>query len=64
MTDNQVKILSDLAELAGSIDVGRARAALAAAEAALPPGEEGKGTEAEAAVSGPGPSGHRRGPEA
>jgi F-type H+-transporting ATPase subunit epsilon len=50
VTDNQVKILSDLAELAGSIDVGRARAALAAAEAALPPGEEGKGTEAAAAV--------------
>ena len=41
VTDNQVKILSDLAELAGQIDVARAEAARDAAEAALPPGRRG-----------------------
>jgi F-type H+-transporting ATPase subunit epsilon len=51
VTDNQVKILSDLAELAGSIDVDRARTALATAEAALPPGDEAKGSEAGAEVA-------------
>ncbi len=48
VTDNQVKILSDLAELAGQIDVARAEAARDAAEAALPPGDEARGSEAAA----------------
>ncbi len=36
VTDNQVKILSDLAELASQIDVSRAQAAREQAEAAMP----------------------------
>jgi F-type H+-transporting ATPase subunit epsilon len=51
VTQNQVKILSDLAELASQIDVGRAQAALEVAAAALPPGDTGRGTEAAAAVA-------------
>ena len=51
VTDNQVKILSDLAELASQIDVGRARTARDQAQAALPPGEEAKGSEAAAALA-------------
>jgi F-type H+-transporting ATPase subunit epsilon len=51
VTDNQVKILSDLAEMASQIDVARAQQARDQAAAALPPGDEGKGTEAEAALA-------------
>jgi F-type H+-transporting ATPase subunit epsilon len=51
VTGNQVKILSDLAELASQIDVGRARVARDQAQAALPPGEEAKGSEAAAALA-------------
>ncbi len=51
VTDNQVKILSDLAELASQIDVTRAQAARDQAEAALPPGDEAKGSEAAAALA-------------
>ena len=51
VTDNQVKILSDLAELASDIDMDRARAALATAEAALPSGDEAKGSPEAAAVA-------------
>ncbi len=51
VTDNQVKILSDLAEMAGQIDVPRAQAARDAAEAALPPGDAARGSEAEAALA-------------
>ena len=51
VTDNQVKILSDLAELASQIDVGRAQVARDQAQAALPPGEEAKGSEAAAALA-------------
>jgi F-type H+-transporting ATPase subunit epsilon len=45
VTDNQVKILS---ELAGQIDVARAEAARDAAEAAMPSGEEARGSQAAA----------------
>ncbi len=51
VTNNQVKILSDLAELASQIDVARAQAAREQAEAALPPGDEAKGSEAAAALA-------------
>ena len=51
VTNNQVKILSDLAELGSQIDVARAQAAREQAEAALPPGEEAKGSEAAAALA-------------
>jgi F-type H+-transporting ATPase subunit epsilon len=51
VTDNQVKILSDLAEMSDQIDVARAQAARDAAEAALPPGDAGRGTEEAAALA-------------
>ena len=51
VTDNQVKILSDLAELASQIDVAWARAAREQAEAAVPPGEDAKDSEAAAALA-------------
>ncbi len=51
VTNNQVKILSDLAELGSQIDVARAQTAREQAEAALPPGDEAKGSEAAAALA-------------
>jgi len=45
VSDDRVKILSDLAELAGQVDVERARAAAERAEAALRQGDD---TQAEA----------------
>jgi len=48
VTDDQVKILSDVAELAGQIDIARAEVARDAAQAALPPGDEARGSEAAA----------------
>jgi F-type H+-transporting ATPase subunit epsilon len=48
VTDDQVKVLSDVAELAGQIDIARAEAARDAAEAAMPSGEEARGSQAAA----------------
>ncbi|HVN50064.1 MAG TPA: ATP synthase F1 subunit epsilon [Acidimicrobiales bacterium] len=48
VTDDDVKILSDVAELAGQIDVARAEAARARAEAEMPPGDEARGSAAAA----------------
>jgi F-type H+-transporting ATPase subunit epsilon len=47
VSDDRVKILSDLAELAGHIDIERARAAAERAEAAIRQGDD---VEAEAAL--------------
>ena len=51
VNNNEVKILSDLAELSSQIDVGRAQSARERAEAALPPGDEAKGSEPAAALA-------------
>ena len=48
VSDDQVRILSDLAELAGDIDLARAEQAREAAMAAMPAGDEARGSEAEA----------------
>ena len=48
VSDDQVKILSDVAELAGQIDVARAEAARERAEAAMPSGDEARGSAAAA----------------
>jgi len=48
VTDDQVKVLSDVAELAGQIDVARAEAAREAAQAAMPSGDEARGSQAAA----------------
>jgi F-type H+-transporting ATPase subunit epsilon len=48
VTDDQVKVLSDVAELAGQIDVARAEAARDAAQAAMPAGDEARGSAAAA----------------
>jgi F-type H+-transporting ATPase subunit epsilon len=42
VTDDQVRILSDLAELAGDIDIARAEQARDAAAAAMPSGDDGR----------------------
>ena len=54
VSDDQVKILSDLAELADQIDVDRAQAAAERAEASGPP--RGDDAEAEAVLPGPTPA--------
>ena len=48
VTDDQVKILSDVAELAGQIDIARAEVARDAAQAAMPSGDEARGSAAAA----------------
>jgi F-type H+-transporting ATPase subunit epsilon len=45
VADNHVRILSDLAELAGQIDIERATAARDAAEASMPAGDEARGSQ-------------------
>jgi F-type H+-transporting ATPase subunit epsilon len=48
VTDDNVRILSDLAEMAGDIDITRAETARASAEAAMPAGDEARGSAAAA----------------